>query len=198
MTSDRPDQDLLEHLMVLRAQMADHDAYRGLFQRYNARLLYYLRRMVSAADAEDVLQEVWLTVVKKLATLERPEAFKAWIYRIAHNHAISRRRRARPDVALEEAPEVLDIESRAHDDESDSLFASFGAAAIDSGLRRLSPRHREALMLRFVDQHSYQEIAQVVGCTVGTVRSRLHYAKKSLHSYLTQGSCSRREEGKTP
>ncbi len=185
MAKNRSDQALVEHLMVLRAQVGDRDAYRGLFGLYNRRLLYYLRRRLpGAVDAEDVLQDVWLTVVKKVATLEQPEAFKAWIYRIAHNLAVSRLRQERPSVPLDELPEELEVDPAFSEEDDEGAFAAYDAAAIHAGLERLSPAHREALTLRFIDQLSYEEIAQVVGRSLGTVRSRIHYARKSLHEHL--------------
>ncbi len=175
------DQALVEHLMVLRAQLGDHDAFHGLFQRYNPRLLYFLRhRFGHASGAEDVLQDVWLTVVKKVATLERPEAFRAWVYRIARNRAISRLRRERRNVSLDTEPDVLEVESAAPNEVDGERFAGYDASALHAGLGRLSPVHREVLTLRFIDELTYEEIAKIVGCSLGTVRSRIHYAKRSL------------------
>lgn len=192
------DQALVEHLMVLRAQLGDRDAFRGLFERYNPRLLYYLRhRFDHASGAEDVLQDVWLTVVRKVATLDQPGAFKAWIYRIARNHAISRLRREPRHVSLEEAPDALELDAQAADEDDEGMFAGYDAAAIHEGLGRLSPAHREVLTLRFVDELSYEEIAQVVGRTLGTVRSRIHYAKKSLHEHLAQEVSVRSNESRS-
>lgn len=174
--------------MVLRAQLGDRDAYGGLFARYNPRLLYYLRRLVgSPADAEDVLQEVWITVVRKLATLEQPEAFRAWIYRIAHNRAISRLRSGRGEPPLEELLDEHPLAATA-ESEDEAALAGHDAEAIHAGLARLSPAHREVLTLRFLEELSYEEVADVVGCSLGTVRSRIHYAKKSLLAHLTRGA----------
>ena len=174
--------------MVLRAQLGDRDAYGGLFARYNPRLLYYLRRLVgSPADAEDVLQEVWITVVRKLATLEHPEAFRAWIYRIAHNRAISRLRSGRDEPPLEEHLDEHPLAATA-ESEDEAALAGHDAEAIHAGLARLSAAHREVLTLRFLEELSYEEVADVVGCSLGTVRSRIHYAKKSLLAHLTQGA----------
>ena len=179
------DRELAEHLTVLRAQLGDREAYSALFARYNRRLLYYLRRLVGPTDADDVLQEVWMTVIKKLAALERAEAFKPWLYRIAHNRAISRLRRRPGEVPLDEVPEEREIDpATSPADEDERAFDAYDAAALHRGLARLSPAHREVLTLRFLERLSYQEIAEVVGCTLGTVRSRIHYAKRSLHDRL--------------
>lgn len=169
---------------MLRAQVGDRDALIVLHERYNAKLLYYVRRLLGAGDAEDALQEVWMTVVKKIGALEEPRALKTWLYRIARNRAISVLRRRRNDVSLADLDE--EPESSGDGREEDELsLAGFDAAALHAGLERLSPRHREVLTLRFLEDLSYEEIADVVGCGLGTVRSRIHYAKKSLHGVLT-------------
>ena len=185
----RQDQNLVEHLVVLRAQLGDRDAFVRLHERHNVRLLYYLRRLLSPAHhAEDVLQEVWVTVVRKIATLEQPQAFKVWLYRIAHNRAVSRLRRERRHVPLDELPEELEIDPASSQDDDRAPFARFDTQAIHSGLERLSTPHREVLTLRFLDELSYEQIAEITGCNLGTVRSRIHYAKKALHGHLVAAS----------
>jgi RNA polymerase sigma-70 factor (ECF subfamily) len=179
----RDDERLLETLLVLRAQVGDGSAYARLHERFHTRLAYFIRRLlVHREESEDVLQEVWLSVVRKLPALEDPAAFRAWIYRIARHRALSRLRRARIELELEgpdAPPELLALEpedSRAYDD--------VDPASLREGLERLSPAHREALTLRFLDDLSYEEIASVIECSVGTVRSRIHYARKALRAEL--------------
>jgi len=174
------DQNLVEYLQVMRAQSGDPDAFARLFERYNARLLYYVRRLVGpSTDAEDVLQEVWLVVVRKVNSLENPGSFRTWIYRIAHNKSMSRLRKQKHEVPLDEVEELVD-----EVEEDYSLYQEYDAGAIQAGLDRLSPNHREVLTLRFLESLSYEEIAEIIASSVGTVRSRLHYAKKILQSEL--------------
>lgn len=180
------DQELAEHLMVMRAQLGDRDALRGLHERYHQRLLYYLRRIiVPKNDADDVLQEIWIKVIRKIATLQQPEAFKAWLYRIAHNRAVSRLRGKRSNVSLDDVADELEANSGEAEPE-DGSFTGFAAADVHAGLGRLTPAHREVLTLRFLEELSYEEIAEILDCSLGTVRSRIHYAKKSLYRDLTQ------------
>ncbi|HLF57548.1 MAG TPA: sigma-70 family RNA polymerase sigma factor [Thermoanaerobaculia bacterium] len=180
-----PDDDALaERLLVLRAQLGSQDAYAGLFRRYDARLLFYLRRLVgSRADAEDVRQEVWMTVVRKLATLEEPAAFRTWLYRIARHRGISWLRQRRPEVSLDEAaPHDEPVVERESDEEAG--FGPEEAAAVRAALDTLPPGQREILSLRFLGGLSYAEIAGVLDRPVGTVRSRLHTAKAALRAAL--------------
>lgn len=178
---------LLERLLVLRAQTGSRDAFAELVERYDARLLFYLRRLLgTAADAQDVRQEVWLTVVRKLHTLDDPGAFRAWLYRVARRRGISWIRKRRAEVPLDD--EAF-LEEPVVESESDE--ASFGpedAAAVYAAIDRLAAGQREILCLRFLGGLAYAEIARVLDCRIGTVRSRLHYAKAALRAALTGAS----------
>ena len=174
---------LLERLLVLRAQMGGQEALTALVESFDARLLFYLRRLVGApADAEDVRQEVWITVVRKLHTLEDPGAFRSWLYRVARHRGLSWLRRRRREVPLDEAA-VEEVAVEVTSEESD--FGPEDAAAVHAALDRLGAGQREILCLRFPAGLTYEEIADVLDCRLGTVRSRLHYAKAALRSILS-------------
>jgi len=184
-----PDDDaLLEQLLVLRAQLGARDAYAELVDRHDARLRFYLRRLLGpSADTDDLRQEVWLTVVRKLGTLQEPAAFRAWLYRVARHHAISWLRKRRPEVPLEDAGPEMESAADVDTDES----AGFGpeeAAAAYAALDTLRRNHREVLSLRFLSGLTYEEIARVLDCPVGTIRSRIHYAKAALRAALPDGA----------
>lgn len=176
--------DVLEQMQVLRAQTGDTEAYCLLFRKYNRKLLYYLRRLLDEpADADDVLQDVWLSVLRQIGKLKEPRAFRTWLYRIARNHAISRLRKKRKTGNLTQAEEVElvdDVESV-----DDDVIQQYSAASVHQALGKLGARHRDVLTLRFLEQLSYDEIANIVDCSVGTIRSRIHYAKKKLKEILT-------------
>lgn len=177
------DETVAESLLVLRAQMGSREAYARLVERHDGRLLFYLRRLLGhAADAEDVRQDVWLTVVRKLGTLDNPEAFRSWLYRIARNRGISLLRKRRAEVPLDDAGPLEDVSTSS--DEESSGFGPEDAAAVHAALDRLSPAHREIVTLRFLGGLGYDEIASVLDCRVGTVRSRIHYAKAALRAAL--------------
>ena len=174
---------ILERLLVLRCQMGDSAALEELFARYDARIGYYLRRLLSDAEmAADAQQETWVKVVRGIRGLKEPEAFAVWLYRIARSKAIDqlntnkRFKASELDVAAEE---LLNAGSAA-----DEELPRADAERIHAELEKLSPRHREVLTLRFLEDLPYEQMAQVVGCTVGTVRSRLHYAKLALRRRL--------------
>lgn len=166
---------LYERVLVLRCQAGDEAAFAELVERYGRRLRYYLRKMLGTeADAEDALQEVWIDVFSAIPRLADAGAFPAWLYRIARHRAFRRlRRRPRTHLPLDEA-EISEPTER------DEPFSAQDAARIHAALDALPPEHREVLVLRFMEEMSYEEIAAVAGCEVGTVRSRLHYAKRAL------------------
>jgi RNA polymerase sigma-70 factor, ECF subfamily len=165
----------LHQTLVARCQLGDRQALEDLFLRHNPRLEYYLRRMLSRHDIEDVQQEVWLTVIRRIGRLRCPEAFVVWLYQIARNKALNRLADRRAILSLdgEDAPEEAG-------DQEEPEFSPADAARIHEGLARLNPAHREVLVLRFMENLSYEQIAELVNCNPGTVRSRLHYAKRAL------------------
>jgi RNA polymerase sigma-70 factor (ECF subfamily) len=170
---------LYERVLVLRCQAGDAAAFAELVERYHARLRYYLRKMLREAHAaEDVLQDVWFDVYRSLPRLADPGAFAAWLYRIARDRAFrALRRRRQLSYPLKEADMV-------DEGEGDNDFSAEDAARIHAALDELAPEHREVLVLRFLEEMSYDDIARVTGCPLGTVRSRLHYAKRALRRAL--------------
>jgi RNA polymerase sigma-70 factor (ECF subfamily) len=168
---------LHERVLVLRCQAGDEAAFEELVGNYSQRLRYYLRKMVSDADrAEDLLQDVWLDVLRGLARLADPGAFPAWLYRIARDRAYRELRKRRATVHFVEEMEVAA--------ETGDELRWEDAEAIHAALDELAPEHCEVLVLRFLEDMTYEDIAAVTGCPVGTVRSRLHYAKRALRSSL--------------
>jgi RNA polymerase sigma-70 factor, ECF subfamily len=171
---------LYERLLVLRCQTGDDDAYRELVTRFGPRLRYFLRKLSPRPDrADDLAQEVWIEVLRQLPRLKDAGAFTAWLYRIAHGKAmLEGRRNGRAPATMADVEQVAD--------EHEESFSPEDAAQIHAALDELEAAHREVIVLRFLEELSYEEIGQVVGCPVGTVRSRIHYAKLKLQSLLTR------------
>jgi len=175
-----PIEQALYRTLVVRCQLGDRQALEDLFLRHNPRLGYYLRRMLRRDDVEDVQQEVWLNVIRRIGRLRSPEAFTIWLYQIARSKALNRLAdhcRMALSLDQEHVPEEVA-------DEQEPEFSASDAARIHQGLAQLNPYHREVLVLRFMEKLSYEQIAEVVRCNMGTVRSRLHYAKRALLQQL--------------
>jgi RNA polymerase sigma-70 factor (ECF subfamily) len=174
-SSDR----LYERLLVLRCQAGDAAAFAELVERYQPRLRYYLRKMLrDPQDADDALQEVWFDAFRALPRLADAGALRAWLYRIARDRAVRQLRRRRPPRQGLEELDPIDERTEAED------FAEDDAQRIHAALDELAEEHREVLVLRYVETMTYEEIARVVGRQVGTIRSRLHYAKHALRNAL--------------
>lgn len=184
-------EQIYERLLVVRAQAGDEAAVAELVARFSPRLRYFLRKLLASADgAEDALQDVWLDVVRGLARLEDPQALVAWLYRIARDRAYARLRKSRrlelplDEIGLAE-PTV----------ESEEEFSAEDAARIHAALDELPAQQREVLVLRFLEDMAYEEIGRVVSCSVGTVRSRIHYAKKALRERLAKSDVRDQRSG---
>ena len=168
---------IYEKLLVVRCQIGDGEAFREVVESYAPRLRYFLRKLLgTSGEVEDVLQDVWCDVVRNVHRLVDPGAFPAWLYRVARDRAFRQiRRRRGPSRPVEEA----DIAEGPDDD-----FSAEDAGRVHAALDGLPPEHREVLVLRFLEEMSYESIAEVVGRPVGTVRSRIHYAKRALRGVL--------------
>lgn len=173
----------LQRTLVVRCQLGESQAMEELFLRHNRALGYYLRQMLARDEIDDVQQDVWLTVIRRIGQLRAPEAFVVWLYRIARNRVLARKADAQRAHSLEES-EGAQVPA----DDAPKFTAS-DAEQIHAELGRLSPEHREVLLLRFIENLSYEQMAAVIGCKAGTVRSRLHYAKLMLRERLEKQSC---------
>lgn len=169
---------ILCEYLVLRCRRRDAQAATELAALFQHPLLYYLRRLTgSEHDAWDALQETWLTVFRSLHTLREPRALPAFIYRVARNQAILllRKRHADQDLCL--ACDLPNPESS-----TEESFSAEDASEVYRGLDQLSLAHREVLTLYFLQDLSIDDIAAALEIPAGTVKSRLHYAKKALRN----------------
>ncbi len=165
--------------IVYRCRNGDRAAFEELFEIYQPRLKYYVRRLDNgSANTDDTLQDIWLTVFKKIHKLKEPNLFPIWLYRIARNKDYDRFRRKERFVKLPEDDEFPVSET------DEPVFDANDAENLHNALKKLKPYHREVLTLCFIEQMPYQSIADVIGCSIGTVRSRIFYAKKSLRKEM--------------
>ncbi len=172
-------------LIVLRYRRGEPGAFEELVRLWESRLFYYVRRLVNEEqDAWDVLQEVWLKTLRGLHTLREPKRLPVWLYRVARNTAISHVRDAASLQALHDEQGELARFNEPHN--ADNRFDSHDAEQVHHALNQVSLHHREVLTLHFLEDLSLEEIAEVVGIPVGTVKSRLHHAKRALRIILNQ------------
>lgn len=162
--------------LIARARRGGVEAYNLLVSRWEKRVYNYLLRLTgNREDALDLAQDTFLKAYQNLAKLEDPGRFAPWLFRIAHNEAYSLLRRNRPDDA--EPPEYEPAEpGRAYPVE--------WSLAAEKALARLSADQRETVLLKIYQGFKFEEIAEVLGCPVSTVKSRLYTALDLLKEAL--------------
>ena len=175
---------ILCELLVLRCQRGDTRAADELVALFEKPLLYYLRRMVgSEADAWDLVQDTWVPVFRALPKLRDARALPAYptapLVTTPWRTCATRDVNLRLDAAVESA-----LTKTAHG----PVFTWEDATAVHAGLDKLSLPHREALTLFFLQDLTIEEIASVLAIPPGTVKSRLHHAKKALGTILHEGA----------
>jgi RNA polymerase sigma-70 factor, ECF subfamily len=168
--------------LALRCQAGDAGAFEDLVAVMERPLLYYATSLTgNREDGLDVLQEVWIRVLRRIGELREPAALRAWLYRLTHGIAIDRARRIRTRERVEE-------EHYAQFNEADEpSFAQEDAEAIHKALDEVGLKHREVLVLHFLEDLSMADIGKIVGCSEGTVRSRIFYGKKAMKEILSRG-----------
>jgi RNA polymerase sigma-70 factor (ECF subfamily) len=168
--------------LALRCQSGEPVAFEDLVHTMERPLLYYTAKLLRNEErAVDVLQEVWIRVFRGIRKLKDPGSLRPWLYRIAYGISIDRMRR---DASRERAEESL---SDAFDEAAENSFADEDAAAVHQALDELDLRHREVLVLHFIENFSVAEVAAVIGCPEGTVKSRIYHAKKAMRELLLRG-----------
>lgn len=175
--------------LIQLARGGDADAFDLLVRRHADRLLRMVRNLVSnREDAEDVTQETLAAAYFKLDSFAGRSSFFTWLYRIALNKAISRRRLRRIETThqgrtLDDAPPPADENSQV----DGKLEQEEELIRLRAAIAQLEPDRRSALVLRDVDGRDYSEIAEILNIPVGTVRSRLHRARCDLRAILERG-----------
>ena len=155
-----------------------------MVRRWEARLFYYIRRLTpKEEDVWDILQKVWLAVFRDIKNLQDARLLPIWLYRVARNSAASHFRAGRTDrESRDYAEDITDIE------QPDQDFTSEDAEQVHNALDKLALPFREVLTLFFLQGLAVAEIARIVDIPEGTVKSRLHHAKRALRSALTKGA----------
>ena len=181
MTASDTDQQLVQ-----RAQRGDLRAFDLLVLKYQGRIAALVSRYVSdAGEVEDVTQEAFIKAYRALGRFRGDSAFYTWLYRIAanaaKNHLVAKGRRPGADATIEDA-EGFDEGGMLSESASPEALAMGGelAEVVESALNALPDELKAALMLREFDGLSYDDIADVLGCPVGTVRSRIFRAREAV------------------
>jgi RNA polymerase sigma-70 factor (ECF subfamily) len=182
----------VDQQLVERAQRGDKHAFELLVEKYQRRLGRLISRFVrNAAEAEDVTQEAFIKAYRALPAFRGDSAFYTWLYRIgintAKNHLVSQGRRA-PTSTPFDAEDAEEFEDAAllHEVSTpeNELMSKQVIEVVNSSLQELPDDLRTALTLREIEGLSYEEIAAVMDCPIGTVRSRIFRAREAIASNL--------------
>jgi RNA polymerase sigma-70 factor (ECF subfamily) len=172
---------------LIDAALAGQTASFGeLVTKYQDRLYNSVLHVIGSADeAYDVVQDAFVQAFVKLESFSRQAAFYTWLYRIAFNLAVSRRRRQRPVVSVERTKELTGEEPLGRDDAPGArLQRQEQAATVQTALAALAEEYRTVIVLREIDGYDYETIGEILDLPVGTVRSRLHRARTQLREQL--------------
>jgi RNA polymerase sigma-70 factor (ECF subfamily) len=172
-----------EHLPVQQARAGEPEAWNALFRRYQLPLYVYVFELARDEQSSlDIVQETFIAAARHIGSLRDDEKFGGWLFGIAHQKFLQSCRKQNRAAALRDelaaAPPDLD------DAPDDLLIRQEQEAQFMSLLNQLPPPQRSVLLLHFIEDFSLEQIAEITGAPTGTVKSRLHYAKRALRQIL--------------
>jgi len=187
--------DVSDQQVVVFAQQGREDAYRELISRYERPVFSLVFRMVRDREtAEDLAQETFIKVLNNIDRYRPEFKFSSWLFKIANNITIDHLRRRQLDtISMEGAPDAVTAESA----RATSIAVASSApsaleqmesrelgGAIEKAIAKLRPEHRACIILRHVEDYSYDEIAEIVKLPLGTVKTYIHRARQELRESL--------------
>ena len=173
---------------IERAKQGDAEAFRVLYDRHKRRVYSLCLRMTAnTAEAEDLAQEAFLQLYRKIGTFRGESAFSTWLHRLAVNVVLMHlRKKTLPVTSLEETTQSTDEDSPKKDfgAEDLSLAGSIDRLQLQRAVEDLPPGYRTIFVLHDVEGYEHNEIANLVGCSVGNSKSQLHKARLKLRDLL--------------
>ena len=177
--------DLERELLVTRCQLGEPEAFSLLVELWHEPLWRYVRSMTrDSSTAEEILQEVWLRILRGIDRLRDSSRLRSWLYSIARHTFIDRLRLDYADEAMEP------FEDEPIDDEVDEL-AWETSEQLHAAIARLSLRDRETIELFYLQELDLREVSEVLEIPVGTVKSRLNRARRHLRDHLNRKGMTR-------
>jgi RNA polymerase sigma-70 factor, ECF subfamily len=172
-----------DHVLVQAAANGDLGAFETLVERHQAVVQRVAARVVGEQDAEDVAQDAFLRAFHRLDRFRGDAPFRAWLLSITHNTALStagKRSKLAPSESVDDQGSDVAFDR----DPAERLELRERLARLDVKLKGLSPEHRMVLVLRDVEGLTYEEIARITGTPLGSVKARLHRARKEMVELL--------------
>ena len=188
------DEGLLDAELVRKAQRGDVPAFEELVERYHGKIYGLTYNMTSnREDAEDLTQEVFVKAFEALPRFKGKSSFYTWVYRIAVNKTINyrKKRNRKRTLSLDQFDQDIKTDDVYHDLTAKgsplrNISLSELQERLNEALQHLSEKHRTVVVMHDMQGIPHEEIAKVVGASVGTVRSRLFYARRQMQTELTE------------
>ena len=176
-----------ETQLIARAQRGDEEAFAELFETHKRRVYSLCLRITGdATEAEDLAQEAFLQLFRKIATFRGESAFSTWLHRLVVNVVLMHlRKKGLQQVPLEEADSWQDDAiKREYGDDDPRLLGAVDRLALKRAIEQLPPGYRSVFVLHDVEGYEHNEIAQIMDCSVGNSKSQLHKARLKLREAL--------------
>jgi RNA polymerase sigma-70 factor (ECF subfamily) len=184
----RQNSELDEAAAIERAKQGDAGAFQALYDKHKRRVYSLCLRMTAnVAEAEDLTQEAFLQLYRKIATFRGESAFSTWLHRLSVNVVLMHlRKKGLPVVSLEETTQGTEEDSPKKDfgAEDLALAGSIDRLQLQKAVNDLPPGYRTIFVLHDVEGYEHNEIAEIVGCSIGNSKSQLHKARMKLRDLL--------------
>ena len=196
--SDREqDRDLNEAELIERAKQGDAQAFQALYDKHKRRVYSLCLRMTAnTAEAEDLTQEAFLQLYRKIGTFRGESAFSTWLHRLSVNVVLMQlRKKSLPVVSLEETTQgEEDTPKKDFGAEDLALAGSIDRLQLQKAVDDLPPGYRTIFVLHDVEGYEHNEIATIVGCSIGNSKSQLHKARMKLRDLLKMNRAEQAEK----
>jgi len=196
--SDREqDRDLSEAELIERAKQGDAQAFQALYDKHKRRVYSLCLRMTAnTAEAEDLTQEAFLQLYRKIGTFRGESAFSTWLHRLSVNVVLMQlRKKSLPVVSLEETTQGEDDTPKKDFGAEDlALAGSIDRLQLQKAVDDLPPGYRMIFVLHDVEGYEHNEIATIVGCSIGNSKSQLHKARMKLRDLLKMNRAEQAEK----
>jgi RNA polymerase sigma-70 factor, ECF subfamily len=190
--------DVNEADAIERAKQGDAAAFQALYDRHKRRVYSLCLRMTAnTAEAEDLTQEAFLQLYRKIGTFRGESAFSTWLHRLSVNVVLMHlRKKSLPVVPLEETTQGTEEDAPKKDfgAEDLALAGSIDRMQLQQAVRDLPPGYRTIFVLHDVEGYEHNEIAQIVGCSIGNSKSQLHKARMKLRDLLRMNRAEKAEK----
>jgi len=184
----RPGNEFSEAEAIERAKQGDGEAFQALYEKHKRRVYSLCLRMTAnTAEAEDLTQEAFLQLFRKIATFRGESAFSTWLHRLSVNVVLMHlRKKGLPVVSLEETTQGGEEDSPKKDFGAQdlALAGSIDRMQLQKAVDDLPPGYRTIFVLHDVEGYEHNEIAEIVGCSIGNSKSQLHKARMKLRDLL--------------